>query len=78
MIDRKKNLCYIVTVHYLVRSKTGFLLARTSEFVSLHSVSTKQCQDFAKRKAKEDEQFLHFNEDGWVSQRTIPLSDYCK
>ena len=79
MIDRTKNLCYIVNVHYLIRNGTGFLKNKKVEFISLHSINTKKCQVFAKCKAKEDKQFLQFDDDdGWISQRTIPLSDYCK
>jgi hypothetical protein len=77
MIDRTKNLCYIVTVHYLIKNGVGVLKSRSQIFVSLHSINTKQCEEFAKRKARSDKQF-HMFEEEWLSQYTVPNSDYCK
>ncbi|MDY0395394.1 hypothetical protein ACFSMW_13365 [Virgibacillus halophilus] len=77
MIDSRKNLCYIVTVNYLAKNGVGETKSRCKTFVSLHSINTQRCQDFAKRKAKEDKQF-HMFEEEWISQYTVPLSDYCK
>lgn len=78
MIDRTKNLCYIVTVHYLIENGEGKLKSKTHTFISLHSITTDKCQKFAKSKAKADKQFWGFDDDGWISQYTVPNSDYCK
>jgi hypothetical protein len=78
VIDQRKNLCYIVRVHYLAKNGKGLLKSREKTFISLHSIYTEQCQQFAKKKAKEDRQFYCFDEDGWISQYTVPLTDYCK
>lgn len=79
MIDTRKNLCYIVSVHYLIRNGNGLLKSRRAEFISLHGIGTEKCQEFARRKAREDKQFMQFDDDdGWISQRTVPLKDYCK
>jgi len=77
MIDRGKNLCYIVTVHYLIKNGVDEIKSRTKIFISLHSINTKVCEDFAKRKAREDKQFWGFEEE-WLSQYTVPNVDYCK
>lgn len=77
MIDRRKNLCYIITVSYLIKTGTNILKTRHKQFISMHSINTKQCENFAKKVAKRDKQFEMFPED-WLSQYTVPNSDYCK
>lgn len=78
MIDRTKNLCYIVTVHYLAKKSRDEVVLEEKTFISLHSIDTKKCRDFAKRKAKKDKRFWDFDSDGWLSQYTVPLIDLCK
>lgn len=78
MIDSTKNLCYIVTVNYLINNGAGRIKSRQQTFISLHSINTKKCEDFAIKKAKEDKQFRNFDDEDWLSQYTVPLSDYCK
>ncbi|TYR75548.1 hypothetical protein FZC79_10275 [Rossellomorea vietnamensis] len=77
MIDRRKNLCYIVTVHYLIKNGEGVLKSKSHQFISLHSINTEKCRTFAKNKARSDKQF-HQLEEEWLSQYTVPNSDYCK
>jgi len=77
LIDRKKNLCYIVTVDYFIKNGVGEIKQKQNLFISIHSVDTKKCQEFAKQKAKSDKQFHGLVEE-WISQYTVPLLDYCK
>lgn len=77
MIDRTKNLCYIVTVHYLIKNGVGAIKSKCYNFISLHSINTTKCREFAKVKAKDDKKFFGFDEE-WLSQSTVPNSDYCK
>lgn len=77
MVDRTKNLCYLVTVYYNAVNGNGEIKSRGHCFVSLHSIGTKKCQDFARRVAQRDKQFYSFPEE-WLDQYTVPNVDYCK
>jgi len=77
MVDREKNLCYIVTVHYFIKSGEDGLKSKDRVFISLHSINTSKCRDFAKQKAEEDKRFLGYQEE-WITGYTVPLYDYCK
>lgn len=77
MIDRKKNLCYIVKVHYLIKNGVGVLKSKEHTFISLHSINTKKCRRFAEQRARADKQFHMFQEE-WLSQYTVPNTDYCR
>lgn len=79
MIDQRKNLCYIVTVTYQIKNGVGVIKNVSKEFISLHSINTEKCLKFAERVANRDKQFYKLDKsDWWISQRTVPLSDYCK
>jgi hypothetical protein len=77
MIDRSKNLCYIVTVYYLIKNGEGVMKSKSHQFISLHSVGTEKCRRFAEKKARADKQF-HMFEEEWLSQYTVPNSDCCR
>ncbi|WP_312085163.1 hypothetical protein [Exiguobacterium sp.] len=77
MIDRRKNLCYIITIHYLAIDGNGEYKSRSCDFISLHGINTKRCKKFAHDYVRRDPQF-HRLEEEWGSQRTISNSQYCK
>ena len=77
MIDKTKNLCYIVTVHFHIKNGAGVIKPMTHTFISLHGIMTEKCEMFAKNRARANKQFHSFSED-LLTQYTVPLKDYCK
>jgi len=47
MIDRRKNVCYVISVPYEDDKKDGcFITYKRQKFISLHGIQTKQFKEF--------------------------------
>ena len=77
MIDKSKNVCYIIDVNFFYRKNDGAEGIITKRFVSHHSITTKRFRQFAEKELRERYAFVGFLED-WGSQYTVPNVDFCR
>lgn len=54
MIDRRKNICYVIEVPYEVREKgSNFISYKRQKFLSLHGSQTKHFEEFRNKYFRE-------------------------